>query len=165
MASPKWLATVVVLLGITPGAAWAQERVDVAPVEISPAFVSAIANGVRFPDLEQIAAAWPKPAPRPERSAVLGGLYVSTAVFQGLDVHSTIKALGRGAAEANPIMAKLTTNRLAFAATKAAVAAATILAARRIARQNRVAAIATLVAINSAYALVVRHNYGVARRR
>jgi hypothetical protein len=100
-------------------------------------------------------------ATRPVRSAVLPSLYVSTAVMQALDVHSTLRALDRGAAEGNPLMSGLTKNRGAFIATKAAVAAGTIFATRQIGKRNKVAAVATLIAINSAYALVVRHNYQV----
>ncbi len=97
------------------------------------------------------------------QSKLLSSLLVSTVVMQALDVHSTYSALGRGAAEANPLMAGLAGNKAAFVATKAAVATATVLAVRHVGKRNKVAAIATLVAINSAYALVVDHNYRVAR--
>ncbi len=97
------------------------------------------------------------------QSKLLSSLLVSTVVMQALDVHSTYSALGRGAAEANPLMAGLAGNPAAVVATPAAVATATVLAVRHVGKRNKVAAIATLVAINSAYALVVDHNYRVAR--
>jgi len=100
---------------------------------------------------------------RPGHSKLLSSLMVSTVVLQALDVHSTYQALGQGAVEANPVMAGVTGNKAAFIATKAAVATATVLAAKHLGRRNKVAAIATLVAINSAYAFVVDHNYRVAR--
>jgi hypothetical protein len=44
------------------------------------------------------------------------------------------------------------------------VATSTVLAARHMAKRNKVAAIATLIAVNSAYAMIVQHNYRVAQR-
>ena len=84
--------------------------------------------------------------------------------MQGLDLHSTLKAFSAGAVEGNPIMSGVTKNRAAFIATKAAVAAVTILATRKIAKKNKVAAVITLIAVNSAYAMIVNHNYKLARR-
>lgn len=104
------------------------------------------------------------PYKRPEPSTVLRSLYVATAASQALDVHSTLFALGRGASEANPLMRGLTGREAAFVALKAGVAVSTIAAARKMSRRNRAAAIVTLVAINSAYAAVISHNYRVARR-
>jgi hypothetical protein len=83
--------------------------------------------------------------------------------MQALDVHSTLRALGRGGVEANPLMASATRNKTAFIALKAGVALSTVMAARNMSKRNKVAAIVTLVAINSAYAFVVNHNYRVAR--
>jgi Domain of unknown function (DUF5658) len=100
---------------------------------------------------------------RPRRSAFMTSLYTSTALMQGLDVHSTLLAFQHGARESNPLMAGITSNRAVFVATKAAVAVGTILAARSVSKHNKVMAAVTLVAINSAYALVVSHNYQVAR--
>jgi hypothetical protein len=97
-----------------------------------------------------------------KRPMVMGSLYVSTAMLQALDVHSTLKGLSRGATEANPVMSGVTSNKAAFIAAKAGVAAATILAARQIAKKNKLAAALTLIGINSVYAAVVSHNYKVA---
>lgn len=94
---------------------------------------------------------------------MLGSLYASTAIMQALDVHSTILALDRGAVEANPLMSGITKNKAVFIATKAAVATSMVFAARSMAKRNKVAAVITLVALNSAYAMVVQHNYKVAR--
>jgi hypothetical protein len=90
-------------------------------------------------------------------------LYASTAAMQMLDVHSTISALDNGAVEANPLMKNMAGNKAAFVALKAGVAVTTILATRNMAKRNKVAAIATLVAVNAAYAFVISHNYKVAR--
>jgi hypothetical protein len=100
---------------------------------------------------------------RGDSSLALKSLYASTAVLQGLDFHSTMAVLNRGGGEGNPLMAGVVRNKAAFLGVKAAVAAGSILAARKIGKRNKVAAVATLVAINSAYAFVVQHNYRVAR--
>jgi hypothetical protein len=106
-------------------------------------------------------------APVSERrpSPVMLTLYASTAAMQALDMHSTLRAFSNGAVEANPLMSGVTRNKAAFLAVKAGVAASTIFAAKNMARRNKVAAIATLVAVNTAYALVVSHNYKVAGGR
>lgn len=98
-------------------------------------------------------------------TTLMVSLYATTATMQALDVHSTIRALDRGAVEANPVMGGIVQNRTAFIATKAAVAAGTIYAAHQVAKKNKVAAAITLIAINSAYAFVAHHNYKVARDR
>ncbi|HYN10684.1 MAG TPA: DUF5658 family protein [Vicinamibacterales bacterium] len=139
----------------------AQERQDVPQLEL-PATVMAFAQPIRLTETPQR----PPAAPQVRiggSSPMLKSLYASTAIMQGLDVHSTMSVLNRGGGEANPLMAGLVRNKAAFIGVKAAVAASTILAARQIGKRNKVAAVATLVAINSAYALVVQHNYRVAR--
>jgi len=95
---------------------------------------------------------------------LLRSLYVTTAAMQALDVHSTFASLDRGGVEANPMMSGITKHRVTFSAMKAGVAATSILAAHKIGKRNKVAAIALLVGINSAYAAVVSHNYRVANR-
>lgn len=92
-------------------------------------------------------------------------LFVSTAVLQALDYHSTMRARANGAIEANPLMATLTNHRLAFATAKGAVAASTILLSRHLAKKNKLAAALTLVAVNSAYAMVVSQNYQISNLR
>lgn len=102
---------------------------------------------------------------RPEGSRLMTSLYATTAVMQALDIHSTMSALSRGAVEANPAMSGITRNKAAFVALKAGVAVSTVLAARNMSKRNKVAAVLTLVAVNSAYAYVVSHNYRVARNQ
>src|SRR5262245_8728557 len=122
--------------------------------------------GTQFPLLsaEQIQRAVPAPDfRRPGSSKLMTSLYASTVMLQALDVHSTMSALRSGATEANPLMQGATRNQAMFVAVKAGVAASTILAAKQLSKRNKTAAVATLVAINSAYALVVSHNYRVAR--
>jgi hypothetical protein len=97
-------------------------------------------------------------------NTLMTSLYASTATMQVLDVHSTFKAVDRGATEVNPMMSGLVANRAAFVTTKVAMAAATIYAASRVAKHNKMAAVVTLVAMNSAYAMIVSNNYHIAGR-
>ena len=95
---------------------------------------------------------------------LLASLYATTATMQMLDVDSTLKSLRRGAVESNPVMAGLVNNKAAFVAAKAGVAAATIYAVHKISKQSKVGAVLTLVGINSAYAMIVKNNYAIAKR-
>lgn len=153
------LFTAVVALLPTP--AVAQEPIVVE--RDAAAVAAAFSRTTAALDIRQVGLESPVSPAGVRSSRLLASLLVSTVVVQALDVHSTFRALDRGAVEANPVMAPLTGNKGAFIATKAAVAAATVLAAQRIGRRNKVAAIATLVAVNTAYAFVIDHNYRVAR--
>ena len=104
------------------------------------------------------------PVPSRPNPGLMLGLYATTVVMQGLDAQSTFAGLKSGGVEANGTMGGITKSRVGFYAVKAAVATGTILAARHIAKRNKVAAIVMLVAVNSAYALVAVHNYKVAGR-
>ncbi|HEX7084812.1 MAG TPA: DUF5658 family protein [Vicinamibacterales bacterium] len=100
---------------------------------------------------------------RPERPMILPALYASQIALQALDAHSTYKAIGRGAHEANPLMKGVVDNRGAMFAVKAGVAASTIWAAEHLwKRGNKVGAIATMVVANAVAAAVVAHNYRLA---
>jgi hypothetical protein len=99
---------------------------------------------------------------RPKPSIVLTSLYATTILVQGLDAHSTFRALDTGARESNPVIGSLAGNKAGFLALKAGIATASIYAAHSLARRNKVAAIAALVAVNTGYALIVRSNYHVA---
>lgn len=155
----------------TRAAAQESDRPDVlAPV---PSFLSSFGPSIRLADLELPDAEQRPQSPIPQQvfqprrngpSPIMLSLYASTAVVHALDVHSTLQGLEQGAYEANPIMAPLTKNKFVFIGVKAAVAAGTIYATREMAKKNKVAAIITLVAINSAYAYVAHHNYRVADR-
>ena len=91
-------------------------------------------------------------------------LYVTFATLQMLDARSTTKALQSGGVEGNPVVASFAGNSGALYAVKIATAAATIYLGEKLWRKNRFGAILTMVAVNSAYAFVVQHNYGVANR-
>ena len=153
----------LVVLGFAPWTARdarAQERQT--PLNLS----AAVENAVSAPVVvvpEQFA--YPIAPPQKRIDPMMSSLYASTALMQGLDVHSTLKALDAGAVEGNPLMTGVTKNKAAFIAMKAGIAAGTIFAAHKASKKNRAAAIISLVAINSVYAMVVNHNYKVASGR
>jgi hypothetical protein len=102
-------------------------------------------------------------APRP--SLALPALQVSFGALQIMDVVSTTRALNAGLTEGNTAMRGVVDRPLAVAAVKAGSTAATIFLVNRIARKNRAAAILTMLAINSAYSVVVVHNFRAVRDR
>ena len=95
-------------------------------------------------------------------SIVMTSLYATTALMQGLDAHSTMKAINRGAVEKNPLMSYLTSHPAAFVALKAGAAAGLIFAGKRLAKRSKTQAIIALAAVNSAYFAIALHNYRVA---
>lgn len=146
------------LVGPLPVAA--QER---GPLDLSAAFTANAATPQVVVATDQRPVNFESTFQRQGRSPLMTSLYASTAVMQALDVHSTLLALDRGAVEANPLMSGATRNKAAFIAIKAGVAFSSVMAARNMSKRNKVAAVLTLVAVNSAYAMIVNHNYKVAR--
>lgn len=92
------------------------------------------------------------------RPSALPMLYVSYAALQAYDVYSTNQAMTRGAREANPMMQGVVQNTGAFVAVKAAVAVTTIVAAERLWKTNKPAAIAVMAASNGVAAIVAARN-------
>lgn len=163
MSRRLFVTFALVVLGFAPWSARdarAQER-PASPINLTAAVESAVSETVAATEQFQ----YPIAPPQRRISPTMMSLYASTAIMQSLDVHSTLLALDRGAAEANPIMKGIVKNKAAFIAMKAGVAAGTIMAARHTSKKNRLAAVVSLVAINSAYAMIVNHNYKVARER
>ena len=92
-------------------------------------------------------------------------LQAGMAALQAMDVMSTRQALNRpGAYETNPAFGSAG-SLPATIAIKAGATAGIILLTNRIAKTNRVAAIATMVALNGAYASIAAHNFAVAHGR
>ena len=94
----------------------------------------------------------------PGSSRALTSLQVSFVALQALDVFSTMRGMSHGHTEANPLMRGLAGNSMAMATVKAGAAASTVLLVRRIAKKNRVAAIAMMAAMNTALSVVVVRN-------
>jgi hypothetical protein len=93
----------------------------------------------------------------------LAPFYASTIVLQALDVRSTLQVIGLGGGEGNPLLKGIVAHPALFMGMKAAIAAASIYSANRLAKHNKIGAIATMVALNSVYAMVVEHNLQLAR--
>ena len=142
---------------------YAQNDALVKPITESVA----AATTTQFADVDQSSAQVSRELLRaPGRSwttPVLAALQISTVAAQALDVHSTMKALNAGAVEANPLMSGVVKNKAAFIGVKAAMSAGLMYATHKMAKRNKVAAIVTAAALNSAYLFVAQHNYKVAR--
>jgi hypothetical protein len=101
----------------------------------------------------------------PERRPVLLiPLDVSFATLQMLDAVTTIRALDRGATEANPLVRPFTSNPTALFGVKAATAVGTIYLSERLWKRNRVAAVTMMIALNGGTAWIVARNYRLANR-
>jgi hypothetical protein len=137
---------------------------------VAPASAQETPSALLRPDSTAIRLAAAAPptelvtAPRPQRPGALVPLYISFGVLQGLDVHSTFRALENGAVEANPLMKGVADSAVGLAAVKAAAGAGVIFASERMWKRNKVAAVLFMTATNSAMAWVVQHNHRVARR-
>ena len=90
-------------------------------------------------------------------------LYAFSAVVQGLDAHSTFKALDVGAVEQNPFFGDIGRHRPVFVAFKVCVTAAVVYAASGMAHKSKLRAALALAAVDSAYLAIAHHNYQVAR--
>lgn len=95
-------------------------------------------------------------APRPRG---LVPLYVSFAALEALDVHSSLRAIDRGAREANPLFAGLDRWPSAVGALKGGSFAAVVLLTEKMRRRHPKAALLTMIALNSSYCWIVAHNY------
>ena len=96
------------------------------------------------------------------RPAVLPFLYGGSIVLQAFDAYSTLKVLNVGGVESNPAMQGMAGNRAAFIGTKAAVSAASILAAERLWKNHhRVGAIVLMATSNALMTAVAAHNASV----
>ena len=109
-----------------------------------------------MPTPEVSASAAPSGRPR-----ALGPLYISFASLQALDVTNTLRALDRGAYEANPVVAPLVNSPAAFIAMKAGATAAVIYLTERLRKRHPVRAVFLMVGLNSAYAGILAHNHRI----
>ena len=132
-----------------------------SPFEITGIDVAAIQLPATQPSSLIQARPWEPDTTR--RPAALMPLYLSFAALQGMDIHSTTRALNRGAVEANPVMKEVVGNQGAFIAVKAAGTVGILYAVEKLRKKNRTAAIVTMVALNAGMAYVVQHNYRVVK--
>jgi uncharacterized protein DUF5658 len=90
-------------------------------------------------------------------------LYGSFIGLQALDFHSTVGAIKAGGREANPVMNSMM-GGIGLPIVKVAGTGAIIYLTERVRKHNRRAAIVTMIALDSAYATIVAHNYAIAHR-
>ena len=98
----------------------------------------------------------------PRRPTILPTLYASFAALQIADLVLTREGIAKGVAESNPLVERLGTGA-GLIAFKAGTATASIYACEKLWKRNRAAAIAAMIAINSAYGTIVAHNYSLVR--
>jgi hypothetical protein len=96
-----------------------------------------------------------------QRPRALPALYASLAALQMFDVYSTRTAIAGGAHEANPVMKGVVGNSAMFWTVKAAATVGPMLAAERLWKKNKVAAIAVMAVSNGFMAAVAAHNTNV----
>jgi len=100
---------------------------------------------------------------RERRPDPLVPMYASFCALQVLDIHSTWRAVDRGAVEANPVLRGVVGNQVGLVALKAAGTAGLMYASEKMWKKNRTASIIFMVAANSAMAWVVQNNYRAVR--
>lgn len=105
------------------------------------------------------------PAPDRRGRGILVPLYASFLSLQVLDVHSTLRAVHRGATETNPLMAPFADQPAALVALKAGTAAGILYMTERVRRHSPLTAIVMMAAFNSVYATVVANNYRLGNQR
>lgn len=171
---PVVSVVLTVMAAAWPSSSWAQQPGDGAaragtsgaaitapgqlPLsEVVPAAAAAVDTGVAR-------ALNSTPGGPTRRPNALPILYASFGALQALDAATTLRAVGRGATEANPVLTGIASNRGAMVAVKAASFASTVYLTERLWKKNRVAAVVTMVCVNSAYAVIVAHNYRVGSR-
>jgi hypothetical protein len=134
-------STVVFLLG---AGSWASAQTLTAPL---PATLESVAENSQ-----------PVAEPR-SRPRVLVPLYVLQFTLNGLDVHSTVRALDAGHREANPLFKDGSAKRMIGA--KVASSAVSVFVAEKLWKKNRVAAVVMMAGVNAGLAAVVANNYRV----
>jgi hypothetical protein len=126
---------------------------------LAQAAAGPVALDVQARPLPMPQAAWADARPRTSSNWLLP-MHAATIALQALDAHSTFRVLDApGGYEANPIMSKLVQNRAAFIGLKAGAAAGLIYATHNTSKHSRVRAVLTAAAVNTAYAMIVAHNY------
>jgi hypothetical protein len=165
MARTFLASTLALVLFAAPSFA-ADPASEAMSEQASPARTAAFAAAMATVPASSLAATpsiaqtdWYKSTRRP---ALLPTLYVTSVLLQAFDAYSTLRAIGNGGTEANPLMKSTTSSPVAFIGIKAAVSTASIIAAERMWRgHNRTGAVVTMVVSNGMMALVAQHNASV----
>jgi hypothetical protein len=109
----------------------------------------------------RIMTAEPQPSPASKVFPVLAASYVA---LNALDIYTTTRALGSGrGAEGNPVLGPVAPSPAALTAVKIATTATTLVMAKRLWKDHRIASITLMVAANVGTSFVVAHNAMIAR--
>ena len=95
------------------------------------------------------------------RSGALVPLYVSLAALQIVDLHSTSRALSAGGREGNPIAGALVGSQTSFTLAKIVSTAGIVVLTERLRKHHPAAAMLLMIGLDSAYAGIAAHNYGI----
>ena len=141
------------------------EPLPLEPIEISIS-VADLQSAFLDPQLDtKPQLLLPRREPEPRRPEALMPLYASLVALQGLDIHSTRRAISSGSGrEANPAIRGVVNNSAAFIAVKAGATAGVIWASEKMWKKNRKAAVIFAAVVNVAMAAVVANNYRHGRR-
>jgi hypothetical protein len=157
----RWILSVLLVLALAAPVA-AQEPQAPMPRPLTYAALDSVSSSDSTQsNVQTIPGIIRGPAPTDRPPMTLNALCASFAALQVADIATTYRALGNGAREANPVMGGFTSNKAAFIGFKAATTVGTIYLARKIGVKNRVASTVLMAAVNSAYAIIVAHNYRV----
>jgi hypothetical protein len=158
------IAGIILLTTMAAGRSAAAQDAGTAPQPVAPLSGSLFATTpLTATDALVEMQSFDVPGRTGRRPRALIPLYVSFASLQGLDAHSTSRALRRGGVEANPLLRGLADRPVGLIAVKAAATTGVVYAAEKMWKRNKVAAVAFMAAANSAMAWVVQHNYRVSR--
>ena len=127
---------------------------------IAPAIKQTV--GINADTLPMVSA--PRPASPARRPAALPVLYTSLAALQIYDGFSTMTGQTRGLREVNPAMQWMAADPIRLWSVKAATTTVFILAGERMWKRHRVAAVATMAAINGVTVFVAAHNTSVLKQ-
>jgi hypothetical protein len=153
---------VALLLGTTAPAVYAQ---DVEPAAVESAAVPAVdaPPASRIPFRQRLIEWRGEFAEWRTGAGVMFPLYAGFGGLQVLDIHSTTRAIDAGSVEKNGMMSGVAGHPAALMLVKGGATAATIyLVETKLRKPRRAAAIAAMVGVNSAYVLIVAHNYRAA---
>ena len=160
MSLRTMLPLVVVSLLATPAFASDPIGPSKSSADDAPAAQVTASATVTTPKIEVVRM--PADFEAPSRGVALPILYGSYAVLQGYDAANTLRGVGIGGVEVNPMMAGPSRNAAAMWAIKGGVTAASIVASERLWRSHRRAqAIAVMAIANGVMAGVALHNASV----
>jgi hypothetical protein len=153
MSTDRWLRIAALSVSIAAFPSTARTQTDEPEVPVAPTLPAS---------LPPASLTAPAPAAPSVRPGALLPLYGSLIGLQALDFESTIRAIGSGGRESNPLLQSVVGQPKALLAVKAGATGLIIFACERLRQEKHpAAAVILMIGINSAYAIVVAHNYAL----